>query len=158
MLDLALKNVFNRKARTFLSVIAVAAAVILYINLNVLVEGQRDLLEDISEPFEGKVVILQSGKGSISPTDYMIGLRSEISNDTIDELLSDPEVMSRVDTYELCYVTELYEGGYAPSVYLMGVSNFSNPIDYMFNNDLPDEAMSLDISKQAIIGGYAAGI
>jgi len=156
MLDVALKNVLNKKMRTALSAIAVMTAVVLFTVLNCMVEAQRGLMDEFKSPFEGKVIVLQGGKGSLSMSDYMIGLRSEVDNNTVSELLSDQEIIKGVKTYEMCYITAIVEGGYGPSVYMMGITNISNDHNYFFNGKLSKEALGMDLDKVALVGSVAA--
>jgi putative ABC transport system permease protein len=150
MIDIALKNLGNRKLRTALSIVAIVAAVSLFTVLNTLVDANRDLFEGSATPFKGKVVVVEHGKGMITPMKNTVGLDSEIDINICQQIVNETE---NIERYEMAYVREIEDmpGGYGPEFYIIGVSN--NP-SYFFGEEF--KIKEGNFNQGALFGSAAA--
>jgi putative ABC transport system permease protein len=151
MLDIAYKNMKARKLRTVLSVVAIVAAVMLFVVMNTLVDANKELFEGSTTIYKGKIVVLEHGKGNLGPMDPIVGIDSEISLEQWEEIYSSIE--SKIARCEKAYVEviEKLPGGYGPQFYIMGVT--THDPSFFFSREFEIEKGNFD---GALVGSAAA--
>lgn len=157
MFDIALKNLSARKLRTALSVVAIIAAVTLFVLMNTLVDASRALFEGSTIPFKGKVVVVEHGKGNLGPMTYVVGINSEIALETWDKIYDNTSIKNEIERYEMAYIEiiEVFPGGYGPQWYFIGITmNYNNDPSYFFGNEFKIKKGSFD--DGVLIGSAAA--